>query len=41
MLRAMLKNGYDGAPVAILMGTSSGFDVAASESNSAPIKCRS
>jgi branched-chain amino acid transport system substrate-binding protein len=25
------KNGYDGAPVAILMGTSSGFDVAASE----------
>ena len=25
------KNGYDGAPVAILMGTSSGFDAAASE----------
>jgi branched-chain amino acid transport system substrate-binding protein len=25
------KNGYDGAPLAILVGTSSGFDVAASE----------
>jgi branched-chain amino acid transport system substrate-binding protein len=25
------KNGYDGAPVAILMGTSSGFDAAASD----------
>ncbi len=25
------KNGYDGAPTAILMGTSSGFDVAASD----------